>query len=253
MWTATGKLVGALSMLRLPWWCQSMLPRPPGTRGFGSGLLRVLWRRASAAQTPVVAYSAAVSVCQHRSCRASHHPGSLSAFEKECVDKYDIRIDAQAAAASCKPTSRSIRHTADESLPTASGLVCVSDHMPPPPSPQIRPDAWAKIAKENLAHAEAAAAGQAATTYPTGEGRGAAVSDALLAGHSRFLAGTPANLQPSETVDATIVRHAATERPQRHACAAPAPRPRRARAAPVPRPRRAASGVCKQRPAESRE
>ena len=117
--------------------------------------------------------------------------------------------------------------------------------MPPPPSPQIRPDAWAKIAKENLAHAEAAAAGQAATTYPTGEGRGAAVSDALLAGHSRFIAGTPANLQPSETVDATIVRHAGHRNPA-------APRPRHARAIPVPRPHRAASGVCKQRPAESR-
>lgn len=90
--------------------------------------------------------------------------GSLSAFETECVDKYDIRIDAQ-----------------------------------------IRADQWAKIAKENLAHAEAAAAAKAATTYPTGEGRGAAVSDALLEGHSRFIAGTPANLQPSETVDATIV------------------------------------------------
>ena len=29
--------------------------------------------------------------------------GSLSMFEKECVDKYDIRIDAQAAAASREP------------------------------------------------------------------------------------------------------------------------------------------------------
>ena len=56
------------------------------------------------------------------------------------------------------------------------------------------------------------------------------MSDALLEGHSRFIAGTPANLQPSETVDATIVRHAATESPQRHARATPAPRPRRARA-----------------------
>ena len=26
-----------------------------------------------------------------------HHPGSLSAFEKECVDKYDIRIYEQVA------------------------------------------------------------------------------------------------------------------------------------------------------------
>ena len=131
VWTATGKLVGARGTLRLPpLWCQSVLPRPPGTRGFGSGLLRALWRRDSAAQTPAAAYSAAVSVCQHRSChepltRASHHSGSLSAFEKECVDKYDIRIDAQEAAASLEPISRSTRHPADEPLTATSGLQCV--------------------------------------------------------------------------------------------------------------------------------
>ena len=31
------------------------------------------------------------------------------------------------------------------------------------------------------------------------------MSDALLEGHARFMAGTPANAPPSETVDATIV------------------------------------------------
>ena len=64
----------------------------------------------------------------------------------------------------------------------------------------ITQSAWTKIAKENLAHAQTAAAGQAATTYPTGEGRGAAVTDALLAGHARFLAGAPGSIPPSESV-----------------------------------------------------
>ena len=67
-----------LGMLRLPWWCQSV----PTTAAWDARLRAwaapcTLEARASAAQTSAAAYSAAVSLCscQHRSCRAAHHPG----------------------------------------------------------------------------------------------------------------------------------------------------------------------------------
>eukprot|EP00964_Phaeocystis_antarctica_P050410 scaffold29274_cov63-Phaeocystis_antarctica.AAC.4 len=44
----------------------SLLPRPPGTHRSGPGLLHECDRRASTAQTPVVAQGAAVSACQSR-------------------------------------------------------------------------------------------------------------------------------------------------------------------------------------------
>ena len=94
-------------------------PRPPWTRGFGPGLIRAPWRRA---QTPATANSAAVILTLTTKTNASpspssnpnpkpnpnanptpHHPGSLSAFEKECVDKYDIRIDEQVALTQPEP------------------------------------------------------------------------------------------------------------------------------------------------------
>ena len=109
-------LKSAASKLPRPPWCQGVRPRPPGTRGFGPGLIRAPWRRA---QTPATANSAAVSLTLTTQANASpspspnanadptpHHPGSLSAFEKECVDKYDIRIDEQVALTRTRTRTR---------------------------------------------------------------------------------------------------------------------------------------------------
>ena len=107
-------LKSAASKLPRPPWCQGVRPRPPRTRVFGPGLIRAPWRRASVSQTPATAYSEALTLTLTTQANASpnpspnanananadptlHHPGSLSAFEKECVDKYDIRIDEQVA------------------------------------------------------------------------------------------------------------------------------------------------------------
>ena len=122
MWTGTGKFVGDAQHVekaprpkcRVRHGAEACPPRPPGTRGFGPGLVHAPWRHASVVQTPATAYSQAVSPTLTTQANASpspspnpnanakanptpHHPGSLSAFEKECLDKYDIRIDEQVA------------------------------------------------------------------------------------------------------------------------------------------------------------
>ena len=55
-----------------PWPYHSLLPRPPGVRGFGSGLRYALQGSASTAPTSVAPYGAAVSLC--------HRVAHLTAF-----------------------------------------------------------------------------------------------------------------------------------------------------------------------------
>ena len=74
--------------------------------------------------------------------------GSLAQFEKECGDKYNLRLDEEA---------RRRQHACQG----ARGSI-----VPACPAPrQIAPSTWAKIAQENLAHAEAAAAGASPTSF----------------------------------------------------------------------------------------
>ena len=57
-----------LSIIRvLIWWRRSLLPWPPGLRGFGSGLFYALYGERLRGPDTMVAYGAAVGLCQSRS------------------------------------------------------------------------------------------------------------------------------------------------------------------------------------------